>query len=78
MLISKFVNFLTHDLTTNTNCELKKKKVNTGYTFYFIEFEAKFFRMHFLLAATWQCFKILKWHLIQISQLMLNLTKLGN
>ena len=39
---------------TNVNFEFKGKKTNTDYTFYFIESEANFFRMHFLLAATRQ------------------------
>ena len=30
-----------------TNVNFEKKNVNTGYTFYFIEFEANFFRMNF-------------------------------
>ena len=37
-----------------TNVNFEKKNVNTGYTFYFIEFEANFFMANFLLAATWQ------------------------
>ena len=31
-----------------------KKKVNTGVTFYFIDFQANFFRTNFFLAGTWQ------------------------
>ena len=49
LLISKSVNFLIHDYVN-----FEKKNVNTGYTFYFIEFEVNFFRTSLLLAATWQ------------------------
>ena len=36
------------------------KKVNTGAMFYFIDFEARFFRTNLFLAGTWQkCFKTL-------------------
>ena len=37
-----------------TSVDFEKINVNTGYIFYFVEFEAKFFRTNFFLAATWQ------------------------
>ena len=59
-VLSEFVNFLTHELIV--------KKKNTGVTFYFVDFEANFFRMNFSLAATKP-----PWHLIQFSQLIIEL-----
>ena len=37
-----------------TSVNFGNKNVNTGYAFYFIEFEANFFMTNFLLVATWQ------------------------
>ena len=52
---------------------IEKKKVNNDYTFYFIEFEANFFQDKFFIGSN---LAINVWHLIQISQVMLNLIKL--
>ena len=60
-VLSEFVNFLTYEL-------IVKKRVNTGVTFYFVDFEANFFRTNFSLSATKS-----PWHLIQFLQLIIEL-----
>ena len=70
------MNFLPYDLSKPANC---KEKINTGVTFYFIDFEADFLGRFFSGQQVGnKCFKTLIWNFVQISQLILNLIELDN